>query len=114
MSRTGAVTDQPDTPLFIPGAPAPFVFTLPQVHYLTGWSVRSLLDDCRDGRIEHVNRKGTYGMTAEQIEAAVEVYTREATAPVNARLAAANEAEQARIELATAMAGPRGRAKRAA
>ncbi|WP_033338998.1 hypothetical protein [Catenuloplanes japonicus] len=109
------MTDVIEQPLFIPGAPDPFVYTLEQVEYLTGWTVRSVMDECKAGRIDHVNRKGTYGMTREQIYKAAEAYTRQATEAANAaeakRIADSNTMRQVAAGMRTR---GRSRAKRVA
>lgn len=49
--------------------------TLAEVAQLTGFSERSLADDCRAGRIEHVHRGRDRVMTDEQIAALIRAHT---------------------------------------
>ncbi|MBE1485605.1 hypothetical protein [Plantactinospora soyae] len=48
---------------------------LAEVAGRTGWSERSLLDDCRAGVIDHVCRKGSYSFTRCQLDALIARYT---------------------------------------
>lgn len=88
------------------------VIPLAEVAALTGWSERSLLDDCRAGAIDHTNRKGTYGFTPEQVDTLIRRHVVVATA--DTRSAAdrqADEVEAARLANAERMsARGRGRA----
>lgn len=51
--------------------PKRWLYTLAEVAELTGFSERSLLDDCRAGRIAHVHRGRAYGLTPEQLESLI-------------------------------------------
>lgn len=51
------------------------VIPVAEVARRTGWSERSLIDDCRAGAIDHVGRKGSYGFTHEQLDALIARYT---------------------------------------
>ncbi|MBM0235887.1 hypothetical protein JNW88_00095 [Micromonospora sp. ATA32] len=52
------------------------VIPIAEVVKRTPWSERSLLEDCRAGVIDHINRKGTIGFTHEQLDALLARYTR--------------------------------------
>jgi lactam utilization protein B len=41
---------------------------LAEVANLTGYPLRSLLDDCRADRVDHIRRHGKYFMTRAQVE----------------------------------------------
>lgn len=56
-------------------ADAKWLHTLAEVAALTGFSERSLADDCRAGRIEHVHRGRDRLMTDEQIAALIREHT---------------------------------------
>ncbi|MFY1673646.1 hypothetical protein ACN27G_27430 [Plantactinospora sp. WMMB334] len=72
------------------------LISLAEVAKLTGWSERSLLDDCRAGLIAHVCRKGSYSFTRKQLDALIERYTVEGTAePESAAEREAREMEEA-------------------
>lgn len=47
---------------------------LADVAELTGWSKRSLLDDCKAGVIDHTHRKGTYWFRPDQVDALIRQY----------------------------------------
>jgi hypothetical protein len=78
----------------------PIVFTLAKVSELTGWAEITLLRDCKAGRIEHVHRGNSYGMTREQIHELVAKHTVTTTAKPTAR--EVEEAELDAIRQATA------------
>lgn len=70
---------------------------LAEVAQLTGWSERSLLDDCRSGVIDHVNRRGNYSFTRQQVDALVSRYTVAGSGePMTAAQREADELEAAR------------------
>jgi hypothetical protein len=50
------------------------VYTLEQVHEMTGFALTSLEADCRDGKVKHTRRGRTIGMTLRQIDMLVEAY----------------------------------------
>lgn len=85
---------------------------LAEVAERTGWSERSLLDDCRSGVIDHVNRRGNYSFTRQQVDALISRYTIAGSGePMTAVQREADELEAARQYNAS----QRGRgAKRAA
>jgi pyruvate/oxaloacetate carboxyltransferase len=73
------------------------VVPLADVARLTGWSERSLLDDCRAGVIDHVGRKGSYGLTPAQLDALIARHTVKGSGDqVSARQREADELEEAR------------------
>src|SRR4051812_9457689 len=51
------------------------VYTLPEVAATTGWALTTLVEDCRLGRLPHVIKGKAYGLTAKQLDAAIEMYT---------------------------------------
>jgi hypothetical protein len=63
---------------------------------ITGWSERSLLDDCRAGRIDHVHRRGVYSFLPEQFHALLTEHV--FTAVNEAKTAAQREVDE--LELA--------------
>lgn len=58
-----------------------FAYTLAEVAELTGFSLRTMLDDCRakPPRLAHIKRGNTYAMTREQIDAMLAAHTVAAT-----------------------------------
>jgi hypothetical protein len=56
------------------GTGGPRVYPLEEVAIRANMSLRSILDDCRAGRVEHIHRRDFRGMTAPQIEALIERY----------------------------------------
>lgn len=48
------------------------VYTLDEVAAMTGFSVRTLEDDCREGKVKHTRKGRTVGMTLRQIDMLVE------------------------------------------
>lgn len=72
---------------------APRVYRISEVAQMTGMSQRSILDDCRAGRVEHVHRGDLRGMTAPQIKQLVDNYV-EGGDPAAARSATATDAVQ--------------------
>lgn len=85
-----------------------YVIPLAEVAKRTGWSERSLTEDCRAGDIDHVNRKGTYGFTPKQVDALIARYTRKGTTET------VSKAQQEADELAAARAFNAGNGRRAA
>jgi hypothetical protein len=84
---------------------------LAEVAKRTGWSERSLLDDCRAGAIDHVNRRGNYSFTRQQVDALISRYTVVGSGePLTAAQREADELEAAR----QFNAGQRGRSGRRA
>ncbi|GIJ30739.1 hypothetical protein Vqi01_59010 [Micromonospora qiuiae] len=75
-----------------------YVIPAAEVATRTGWSERSLIDDCKAGMIDHVHRKGSYGFTREQLSALIAQYTRKGCGPKK------SAAEVAEDELAAARA----------
>lgn len=51
------------------------VFTLEEVAARTGWSVVTLKEDCRAGRLSHTKRGRSLGMTSSQINDAINRHT---------------------------------------
>lgn len=51
-----------------PLVPSGRFISLAEVAKITGWSLRSLTEDCRAKRIEHMYRRGTYSLTPEQFD----------------------------------------------
>lgn len=86
-------TDEP-----IPVIPAHRkVIPLAEVAILTGWSERSLRDDCKAGVIDHVGRKGSYGLTPKQLDDLIARYTKKGTGePVSAQQREVDELTAAR------------------
>lgn len=74
------------------------VIPVEEVAKRTPWSKRSIEDDCRAGVIDHINRKGSYGFTREQLDALIARYTRKGSGE------APSAAEQEADELAQARA----------
>ncbi len=74
-----------------------FVIPLAEVARRTPWTERSLLDDCRAGVIDHVNRKGSYGLTPAQLDALIKQHTKQGTGePVSVAQREADELAEAR------------------
>jgi hypothetical protein len=98
------------------GTPSPvdkLLIPLAEVAELTGWSERSLLDDCKRGLIAHVHRKGIYSLTRKQLNELISQHTREAAAAPET----AAERERREMEEAiryNAQLPQRGAGKRAA
>ncbi len=65
--------------------PERLVFSLTEVAWMTGFSERGIERDCRAGKVRHVHRGQTRGMTREQIEELVAVYTTHPQSPHSSR-----------------------------
>lgn len=104
MSADGLLPQIPRDRLLIP---------LAEVAEMTGWSERSLTDDCRAGVIDHVERHGTRSFTPAQVDALVRRYMVQGTAePQTAHEEVADEVEAARLANAERMSR-RGRGRAA-
>ncbi|MFG1659011.1 hypothetical protein ACGFIY_21015 [Micromonospora chersina] len=91
------------------------VIPLAEVAKRTGWSKRSLEDDCRAGAIDHINRKGSYGFTHEQLDALLARYTRKGSGEEpSAAEREADELAAARAYNAQTQSRSGGTSKRAA
>lgn len=88
------------------------VIPLAEVAKRTGWSERSLVEDCRAEAIDHINRKGNYGFTHEQLDALIARYTRKGGGEELS--AAQREADElAAARAFNAQAGSRGKRRAA-
>jgi len=62
------------------------VYSLEEVAAVTGWSLDTLREDCRQKRITFVRKGRSYGLTVKMLAAEIEKHTEGAT--LDARLAA--------------------------
>lgn len=60
-------------------SPDEIIIPMSEVARRTGWSKRSLIDDCKAGVIDYTERKGSYGLTPAQLDALIERHTFKAT-----------------------------------
>lgn len=92
------------------GDAIPELFTLKEVAERTGFSLRTLQDDCRAGRVAHVHRGRDRLMTADQVRALIDQHTTAAAvtapaAPAVDERAAYREANLRRVSRKLARAG---------
>ena len=59
------------------------VFSLAEVAWMTGFSERGIERDCRGGKVRHVHRGQSRGMTREQIDELIAVYTSQPQHPAS-------------------------------
>ncbi|HEY6115968.1 MAG TPA: hypothetical protein VI172_08420 [Candidatus Dormibacteraeota bacterium] len=51
------------------------IYSLEEVAELTGWALDTLKEDCRTGRLKYVRKGRAYGLTARQLDDAIEQHT---------------------------------------